>query len=205
MVCMPTFPSQPSTADKRHLLSYRRVRRHISSPGNDGDPARLEVEASERGAPSILAELGIGRIEPSTHRQGHSIQVETVGEFRCRLRGELACRFTTARNDRAPRFRCRPRARPRAMVRPVGRIARIADHANPMGLSGDPHATSVQRLQVGLGNASRIAFARSRNFPAVHLIMARSVACGICALNMSVRISASRANGTNWTLPRYVT
>ena len=32
-----------------------RVGRHLSSPGKDGDLARLEVEESERGAPSSLA------------------------------------------------------------------------------------------------------------------------------------------------------
>lgn len=37
-----------------------------SLPGNDGDPARLEVEASEHGAPSKIAGIGIGRIKLGT-------------------------------------------------------------------------------------------------------------------------------------------
>ena len=56
--------------------------------------ARLEVEASEHKAPSRLAVLGICRIQSCAQPDGHSIQVATAGEFRCRLRGELACRFT---------------------------------------------------------------------------------------------------------------
>ena len=43
--------------------TYCRVARHLSLPGNDDDPARLEVGASEHEAPSNLAELRIDRIE----------------------------------------------------------------------------------------------------------------------------------------------
>ena len=46
---------------------------------------------------------------------------------------------------------------------------------------------------------------RSRNIPAVRLIMARIVACEIHALIMSAMISASQAAGTGWTPPKYAT
>ena len=49
---------------------------------------------------------------------------------------------------------------------------RVADHANPMVLSGDPQSRLVQMLQVGLGSASRIAFVGPRNFLAVRPIIA---------------------------------
>ena len=42
-----------------------------------------------------LQDWGIVESCRQRSRQGHSILVETAGEFRCRLRGELACRLAT--------------------------------------------------------------------------------------------------------------
>ena len=45
---------------------FRRVRRHLSSPGDDAVPAMLKVGGSEHGAPSKFAGLGIDRIKMGT-------------------------------------------------------------------------------------------------------------------------------------------
>ena len=44
----------------------------------------------------LLCLQDLGFVESIWERslQAHSIQVESPGEFRCRLRGKLACRFT---------------------------------------------------------------------------------------------------------------
>ena len=48
----------------------RRVRRHLSSPGNGADPSRLESEACEHGAPSLLTGFGFSRINLGTQPAG---------------------------------------------------------------------------------------------------------------------------------------
>ena len=70
------------------------VRRHLFSPGNDAVPERQKGGVSLHGALSKFAGLVIAsRRERS--RRGQSIQKETVGNFRCRLWKQFACRFTT--------------------------------------------------------------------------------------------------------------
>ena len=49
---------------------FRRVRRHLSFPGNDGDPARLEIWISDHETPSMHIGIGIGRINLGTQPTG---------------------------------------------------------------------------------------------------------------------------------------
>ena len=105
------------------------------------------------------------------------------------------------RNNRTPRFRGSPRARPGARDRPAGRTVARCRSRDPMELAGDPQARLVRMLQGGFGSAFRIVSAGSRNFPAVRLIIAGSAACETRALNMSAKMSASRASGTSWMPP----
>ena len=54
-------------------IYIRRVRRHISSLGIDADTSSLESEASEHGAPSLLAGLG-GKSNHAVNAAGRAIQ-----------------------------------------------------------------------------------------------------------------------------------
>ena len=156
-----------------------------------------------------LQDWGLVESSRERSRQGHSIQVETAGEFRCRPRGELACRFTSgdleryfaAVDDYLARFlEVHPADQDAAPACPVP-AAHLVLPSSPPGGKGRCHPLfeiNSPKLRgpnsPDAGDGQKPAGARSRTV-AVSTPLRESIAPPICAIKSSVPKSGDIAPG----------